>query len=287
MGRLIICTGKRAKNPYYLSGAGINVYSLDEIAFAILRYKTRITTALMSSALADFIENELELPQVAARMRGLLSSNAGFRNVVSHLLNSCGYADKEKIKQVLAYIDKFYNMKPLEREVLEADEAAEEKNYEEAINLYKRVINTEKTFSSNGFDNLDEDSRTKVYNNAGVCYAMMGSFARASKYFRKAYEVCGTDEALIQYFMALKLAGDDKEIDSQVKLLNPKESILKAVRDLIYRSNADAENSSLYIHALSLEKQYEDGDYAGYEKECNKLFESLKSNYKKANAPLN
>ena len=71
MSGYILCQTKKAEIPYYIENISTNVYSLEELCYYFYHNLYLIDETILNENLCRWIQEELELPKLAARLRML------------------------------------------------------------------------------------------------------------------------------------------------------------------------------------------------------------------------
>ena len=69
MGRMLICHDKKAENPLYMKEFELHIYAIEELCFCLNKNLHMLDNHIMKEQLCSFLEQELELPQLAAHLR--------------------------------------------------------------------------------------------------------------------------------------------------------------------------------------------------------------------------
>ena len=76
MSKIYLSIGSLSPIPYYLSGLGVNIYSMDELCFYLVRDSYILDNDLVDIKLCDYIENQLNLSVISDCLRGMIERNA-------------------------------------------------------------------------------------------------------------------------------------------------------------------------------------------------------------------
>ena len=69
MSELILCSGKIAAQPFYIEGAELNIYTMEELCYYIRHNLYNLEQDLMSEDFILFLEHELGETALAAELR--------------------------------------------------------------------------------------------------------------------------------------------------------------------------------------------------------------------------
>ena len=76
MSGYILCQTKRAELPYFVENISTNIYSLEELCYYLYHNLYLIDETIMNEELCRWIQEELELPGLAAKIRSKLGKFA-------------------------------------------------------------------------------------------------------------------------------------------------------------------------------------------------------------------
>ena len=65
MGNYILCHERRAKRPYYIEAAGVNIWTIEELCYFLCEYVWLVDRSLLSEKLCDWVDKELQMPRLA------------------------------------------------------------------------------------------------------------------------------------------------------------------------------------------------------------------------------
>lgn len=225
MSGLIVCTKKEGTKPYYITQAGVNVNSLEELCYFLYNNIYVISSEIIDEKLIRYIENELEESELASKLRDMLSAKLGLGELVMAILNYTKYYSESEIKDIAKLIESLNTQNMFERLKLRGDNFLASNRYLSAIESYTMIISQQKDKT------LSEQFYGKVWHNLGVAFAKMLLFTKAKECFEKAYKISGTPESEIQFITATILAdnrnkefvreefenGEEKELYNEIK----------------------------------------------------------------------
>ena len=194
MSGMILCRSEYSKVPYYIEGADVNVYSIEEISYFLYNDIYLVGADFFCEDLFVFIERSIKEPELAQRLRNLKERHAQL---------------SELVLTVLGYVD-FYSDRALERMKARADSYLKNKRYLRALNCYGNIV------SGKPREIMPEDRVFwgNVLHNMGNAYAQLFDFEAAGACFEKAYELNENEASEKCRQMAYELA--KLSIDGQV-----------------------------------------------------------------------
>ena len=140
MSDLILCTGKLAENPYYIVGLGMNIYSIEELCFYLVRNAYIIDNDIMDEKLCDYIKDELLLPDLSYALKSLLSRKVSLGEFVSTILEMTGYIDEEELRKVKQILVDNASLSFSEKRKKRADNLLMSRKFTRAIDEYQYIL---------------------------------------------------------------------------------------------------------------------------------------------------
>lgn len=275
MGKVIICTGNTAKQPYLFKKTGKRVYTMEELCYYIYHNVESISDELYDSELVNFIRNELLLPQRADFIQELIEKKAGIKDVVVSILCSADYYDKAQINQLLLEIDEFYRLSPVQRKKRQADYCLKHNQFKEAMREYRNIINGKE------FSQLSSEEYGNILHNMAVIETKIGAFATAAPKFLDAYERNGNTDSLLQYLYAVKLAKQEDTFERETRFYVGTRELQKEMEDQLFHLAQKSQYTSLYAEFLRITELKEQGKMKEYYLYVDELLERLKTRYRK------
>lgn len=203
MGSIYLCMGDYARTPYYVQEAGISIYSVEELCYYLVENIHILDPGICCVALADWLQEECHLEDLAANLRTNLKGGAGVREFVTLVLYYTHYASTEQIQEMGRILDKSASMNGFQKRKLRADYCFRSGHYDKALNMYLQLLSET---NKNNFE-----MAAKLYHNIGTIYSVKFDFGKAADAFLLAYQINGSIESRRSYIMAkqLELSEDD------------------------------------------------------------------------------
>lgn len=275
MGKIILCVGREAKNPYVFRAIGDKVSSIEELCYCLYRNAFEVQEELYSEEFVRFIDEELGLSERAEYLRRLILAHAGAKDLMVACFCSADYYDAREIKAFLKEYDAFYEKSPQERKKWKADRLWQEGREHEARKLYQEIL------LSGNLEELSDSVHGDLLHNMGVAKMHSGNVSQAVEYFREAYERNVSDDTLKQYLIALTLAGQKERMDQELKALTPRSEVTAQVSQEVYMARNKAEQTGEYQELEKMKKLHDEGKIAEYYQCADALLERLKEKYRK------
>ena len=200
MGLIKLCIHKTTKIPFYAEATGIHLYSMEELAYYLHENIYLIDERVVEERLYSWIEEELELPALAEKLRGGRSTGNHVYNQVMTILQASEYFSEEELKLFSEKITTISGLQAQEKMKYKADEMAQNENYWAAITEYERILSIRQS------SKLPVDFYAAVWNILAGCYARLFLFEKAAGCFENAYQFDKIQEYKEKAYYARKLA---------------------------------------------------------------------------------
>ncbi len=203
MGQLILCRTPRAKVPYYIESGQVNIYSLEELMYYVQSARFVTRDDFMNDAFVSWIEQELQLPELATLLCAKLTGTpeTGLRDFFLPLEAANGYLTTSELQILNVQLQKYDHMSGLEAKKMYADQFMHQHQYVRAIHAYRRLINDPEVISKQGHVAGD------IWSNLGCAYARLQDYAEAVDCFSRGYMLNHRIETLQEAVDAACLSG--------------------------------------------------------------------------------
>lgn len=201
MGELILCNQMLAALPYYIDEASLNIYSLEELSYYIENNVFLLEEDFMNEELCTWIDKELGLTEVAAKLRSIYRGGGTLAEFVEYILSRSGYLGREQIRQIGSALKDMENKSEFECVKMKADRYVENKRYINAIYEYRKLIEMK--------DEQNVILRGNVWHNLGCAYAGLFFFREAAMCFKRAYELNENPESMRECLYAYRCMYDE------------------------------------------------------------------------------
>lgn len=219
MGKLLLCTGKRAEVPFAFPESHVNLYSIEELCYYLYHNIYNVTDAMLDGELVSFLYEQLDMKFLAGRVESLIKTNSFMEDKVMAIMASSNYYTGEELREFKEKVNSIGNLTLEERLKFKGDSYLKNKRYPLAIKEYLGLLN--------GKDNslVDKDLCGKTWHNLGVAYMRMFLFEDAVLCFASAYEISKDEVFIESYLKSLKIT--EKEEKYQEVILEIDEEIRK------------------------------------------------------------
>jgi tetratricopeptide (TPR) repeat protein len=203
MDGLILCRSEIAEKPYYVGTGDIYLYSVEELCYYIYNNIYLLPADFFNERLVCFIDEQLKEKQLAKELSSLIAAKAGIGDAVLTILMYVDYYTQEEIRALREVIGMLDSMPPCERLKAGGDSFLAAGRYFSALEKYSgSLVAADK-------EHAGDDFVAKIYHNEGVVYGRLLLYHQAAECFEKAYKLGGYEESKKQYYIALRLAGEE------------------------------------------------------------------------------
>lgn len=197
MGRMIICSGKKAEKPLYMKEFQISVSTIEEICYCLKKNLHMLDKNIMKEQICSFIEQQLGMETLAKQLRTVIEHQEGLSAFVRCIMKSVGYLSEEELLYLEAELKEVEGKSSVVRRKAKADFLLEHKKYAKAAMEYNNILREEIL--------EDEKITGDIYHNLGTTYSRMFYFDKAAKYYQMAYEKNKDEESYESYLLALHM----------------------------------------------------------------------------------
>ena len=275
MGKLIMCSGKIAKNPFEMKSSGVLIYSIEELCYYIYHNIDTITDDLLNEELILFMKDELGLEERALFLQKLMENKAGIKDIVVSIFCSADYYSEDEIKQFLAQIDVFLSLSIVQRKKRHGDYCFKNGHFTQALREYQKILNSKE------IQELTPCEYGDILHNIAVIETRVGAFNIAANRFLEAYERNERPESLKQYIYALKLGKQEEKFERELKhLLENNKVLYDEMEKELYHVLETEEFSESYQEVRMLRELKEENRMDEYHQLADHILEGLKQSYR-------
>ena len=249
MGELILCKNQMAAEPYFIEGAEIHLYSIEEVCWYILHNVYTADRDLMNYEFTDWTARLLGEPELAEKLEHIMQNGGtGYRFLMTILISAPGYCSSEELKETDKTLRELMDKSPFERAKTMADVDLRERRYIKAIASYRKLLKSEDA------DMQSNVTIGNIHNNLGVALCGMFLYREAAECFRRAYKLNDSMESKQSMELAYRLASGEEALstpaDGRASKALSKAAGAKKLND------EDAFFGSLTDYAVSLKEEY-------------------------------
>ena len=197
MSGYILCQRKKADSPYFIENISTNIYTLEELCYYLYHNLYLIDETIINKDLCDWIQNELNLGRLAAKLRTVVGKFSSAEDILYPVFKEINYLTYEELKILNGRIQRLDRESVPVREKQKGDALMENGMYVHAIQVYQKLLERDdlNTFR----DGLEES----ICHNLGCAYSYLFQMEKALEYFEKAYEAGHERKRLKTYLLAV------------------------------------------------------------------------------------
>lgn len=193
MGSLILCHKKKAKHPYEITRIHMYIYTIEELCYYFCNNLYLVDYTIVNRKLCDWLDDELELYELAATLRNLLDQNGSVEQFLLTVLSHASIYSAAEITKIHNVLEHLKNQNEVEREKYKADNLLNSGEVSSAILVYQSIVNKEWD------DSIGGEFYGRVYSCLGAAYGRMFLYEEAARMYEKAFEICRKPEMLKAY----------------------------------------------------------------------------------------
>ncbi|MDO4273022.1 MAG: tetratricopeptide repeat protein [Eubacteriales bacterium] len=225
MSGYILCQTKKAETPYFIENISTNIYSLEELCYYLYHNLYLVDKTIINEGLCTWIQEELELPRLAAKLRPHLGKFASAEDVLYPVFKEINYLSYEELRILNGQLAKLDAEAPAVREKRKGDSLVENGMYVNAIRVYEKLLQRD------DLEKISDGLRENVYHNLGCACSYLFQMEKALDCFRKAYEISQSREALKSYLLACQSICTPIEYESKLTELDVEEELRQEIKE--------------------------------------------------------
>jgi len=230
MGLVTVCKYRQAKNPFFVEQAGLNLYSLEELAWFLYHNICLADRQMFDSRLCKWISEEVGYPELAQRIQNGIATGTNFQNLVLSVISVVSLFNRRELSELGERLKSLTSLQEQERLKMRADELLDNHNEWAAISEYYHILRMHQN------NKLGALFYGAIWNNLGVCYARQFYFKMAAECFDFASEYLQDADVERQADLARKLSDLGKlnfsqESTKEGDFLELQKTLLKWERD--------------------------------------------------------
>ena len=203
---MYLCLGTLSPTPYFLSGLGVNIYSMDELCYYLCANAYILDNDLIDVRLCDYMRDNLGMPELAAKLRKMIKEGKTLGEMVTTILVDTHYCNDEEITRIKQILVDNASLSFAAKRKVRGDNLLCANKYPRAIEEYQYVLSV-----------LSKEEEPELYSsilhNVGCAYSLMFLLDKAGEYFKQAYEIDGSRDSLIMYLICLRLSKKKEDYD--------------------------------------------------------------------------
>lgn len=227
MSGYILCQVRKAEKPFFIENISTNIYSIEELCYYFYNNLYLIDSSLINQKLCTWIEEELELPKLAAKLRPYIGREAGLEEVLYPVFKEINYLAYEELRSLNARIETRNAEAEEIREKRKGDALMENRMYVNAIRVYQKLIEKEDA------DTISDEMRERIFHNQGCAYSYLFQMDKALDCFWMAWQVKKSEEALKTYLLAYRSVHTQEDFEKTEDELKVEEPMKKEVSEIL------------------------------------------------------
>lgn len=227
MGLVTICKYNRTKTPLFVEQAGVNLYSLEELAYFLYFNICLVDSRFFNERLCRWLVEEVGCEKLTEELRKGIASGAETVKLVLVTVKESGLFSEAELRELVIRMEGLKTLKEQERLKMRADELLKNRNEWAAMEEYRHILKMHENHS------LGAVFYGAVWNNLGVCYVRQFLFSQAVMCFEKAYEYRQEEGILRQAELARRLADGERMADAEAgdERIQPQKKLLQWERE--------------------------------------------------------
>lgn len=176
MSGYILCQTKKAERPYFIENISTNIYSIEELCYYLYHNLYLIDASVINEELCMWIQQELELPKLAAKLRPKLQNYTNAEDVLYPIFKEINYLTYEELKNLNSRMALLNQESPALRQKRKGDCLVENRMYVNAIQVYQKLLEQNP-------DSERTDFAADVLYNLGCAYSYLFQMEKALECF--------------------------------------------------------------------------------------------------------
>lgn len=273
MSKVLLCTTKEASHPFIFLNTKVEINTYEELCFYIYNNTVLISKSSISDKLFDWIRDELDMPQLAARLVGLSNKTNFVQDLLVEILNEGDYYEPEEITTYIEAWQKYRKLSPNQRKKLKADGYLGYRRYIKAASIYDEILEEKDSIEDKVFVG-------NVYHNRAVASANNLNTEEAKRYFLKAYEYNQNEESLRSYFIVFASTSDTAALKQEMRKYDFGEDDFESLMIEIGDSNEDVREMTIYSMLQRAIYNRMNKDMIDYDKRMDIILGQLKDEFR-------
>ncbi len=229
MSGYILCQTRRAENPYFIENISTNIYSLEELCYYLYHNLYLIDETIINTGLCRWIQEELNLPKLAAKLRPCVGKFASAEDILYPVFKEINYLTYDELRKLNIRLQRFDQEPPLLRKKRKGDALVENGMYGNAIRVYEDLLKRE------DLEETREGLTESIWHNLGCACSYLFQGEKALECFFRAYEGGRSRKALKVYLLAYRDLRTPIEYESRLEELEVEEEIRREIQEELER----------------------------------------------------
>ena len=222
MSGYILCQTGRAEAPYFIENISMNIYSLEELCYYLDHNLYLIDQTILNEGLCNWIQEELKLPALAAKLRPKMGKFASAEDLVYPVFKEINYLAYEELRTLNGRIERRNSESEEIREKQKGDALMENRMYVNAIRVYQKLLEKESK-------DVSGEMRERIFHNQGCAYSYLFQMDKALDCFFMAWRENRSEKALKVYLLAYRSVHSQEEFEKRLEELKVEETVKEEV----------------------------------------------------------
>ena len=180
MSGYILCQVKKAEKPFYIENISTNIYSIEELCYYLYNNLYLVDRSLISNKLCTWLDEELKLPKLAAKLRPFIGKEAGLEEILYPIFKEINYLAYEELRILNGRIERRNKESEEIREKRKGDALMENRMYVNAIRVYQKLLEKDSR-------EISREMRERILHNQGCAYSYLFQMDKALDCFFAAW----------------------------------------------------------------------------------------------------
>ena len=273
MSKVILCTSKEATHPYIFLNTKVEINNYEELCFYIYNNTVLISKSSLSDKLFDWIRDEIDMPELAAKLVAMSNKTPFAQDLLVEILNAGNYYEEEEIISYMEAWQKYRRLTASQRKKLKADGYLGYRRYIKAASIYDDILDNQE-------DIVDKIFLGNVYHNRAVASANNLDTEKAKEYFLKAYELNQNPGSLRGYMIVFAASSDTATIQQEMRKYELDEEYFENLMTEIGESNDDVREMTIFSMLQRAVYNRMNKDMIDYDKRMDIILSQLKDEFR-------
>lgn len=220
MSGYILCQVKKAEKSFYIENISTNIYSIEELCYYLYNNLYLVDRSLISNKLCTWLDEELKLPKLAAKLRPFIGKEAGLEEILYPIFKEINYLAYEELRILNGRIERRNKESEEIREKRKGDALMENRMYVNAIRVYQKLLEKDSR-------EISREMRERILHNQGCAYSYLFQMDKALDCFFAAWKVKQSEKALKIYLLAYRSVHTPEEFEKIQEDLKAEDSVKK------------------------------------------------------------
>ena len=235
MGCPVLCQGDLARTPFYIRSISTSIWSLEELCWFFEHYVPLIDESLVSSAMAEWIERELHLGELASALSRTLRDKENRLEFVQLVMKTAAIPRERRARQRERMV-RFQNLPEEDRQRERGDALLRGGKYSAAMKLYQALLD-EGVRSS--------QARAVIREHLGIARMHLFLYDEALADFREAYRLDPGRRSAILCILAIHLTLPGEKAEEAIEEGGFEEACIRDAKDLLMLARREASDPEL------------------------------------------